>query len=65
QIELRNRKDEPVEVCVDEKFSPWVNWQVLENSHKFEKFDAYTARFKVTIPADSTETVTYTVRQWW
>jgi len=64
QIELRNRKNEAVEVCVDEKFSSWVNWQVLENSHKFEKFDAYTARFKVTIPADSTETVTYTVRQW-
>ena len=65
QVELRNRKDEPIEVYVDEKFWKWVNWQVLEKSHDYEKYDAYTARFKVKIPADSTETVKYTVRQWW
>jgi hypothetical protein len=65
QVELRNRKDTPVEVCVDEKFMRWANWQVLEKSHDFEKYDAYTARFKVKIAADSTETIRYTVRQWW
>ncbi len=65
QIELRNRKDTPVEVCVDEKFMRWANWQILENSHDFEKYDAYTARFKVKIAADSTETIKYIVRQWW
>lgn len=65
QVELRNRKDTPVEVCVDEKFMKWANWQITDNSHGFEKYDAYTARFKVKIAADSTETVTYTVRQWW
>ncbi len=65
QVELRNRKDEPIEVCVDEKFMRWANWKVLEKSHDYEKHDAYTARFKVKIPADSTETIKYTVRQWW
>ncbi|MBN1795561.1 MAG: DUF4139 domain-containing protein [Sedimentisphaerales bacterium] len=65
QIELRNRKDEPVEVFVDEKFSKWVNWEVQEKSHEYENYDAYTARFKVKIPADSTEMITYTVKQWW
>jgi hypothetical protein len=65
QIELRNRKDTAVEVFVDEKFMPWANWQITDNSLPFEKYDAYTARFKVKIPADSTETVKYTVRQWW
>ena len=65
EIELRNRKDEAVEVCVDEKMMRWANWNVIEKSHDFEKKDAYTARFKVMVPADSTETVTYTVRQWW
>jgi hypothetical protein len=65
QVELRNRKDTPIEVCVDEKFMRWANWEVLEKSHDFEKHDAYTARFKVKIPADSTETIKYTVRQWW
>lgn len=65
EIELRNRKDEPVEILVDEKFMRWANWKVLESSHDFDKHNAYTARFKVTIPADSTKTVIYTVRQWW
>jgi hypothetical protein len=65
QIELRNRKDTPVEVCVDEKFMRWANWQITDNSLPFEKYDAYTARFKVKIAADSTETIKYTVRQWW
>jgi hypothetical protein len=65
QIELRNRKDSPVEVCVDEKFMKWANWQITDNSLPFEKYDAYTARFKVKIAADSTETIKYTVRQWW
>ena len=65
QVELRNRKDTPIEVCVDEKFMQWANWEVLEKSHDFEKYDAYTARFKVKIAADSTETIKYIVRQWW
>lgn len=65
QIELRNRKAEPVEIFVDEKFSKWVNWKVQETSHEYEKYDAYTARFKVKIAADSTETIKYTVHQWW
>ncbi len=65
QVELRNRKDTPIEVCVDEKFMKWANWQITDNSLPFEKYDAYTARFKVKIAADSTETVKYTVRQWW
>jgi hypothetical protein len=65
QIELRNRKDTPVEVFVDEKFMKWANWQITDNSLPFEKYDAYTARFKVKIAADSTETIKYTVRQWW
>jgi hypothetical protein len=65
QVELRNRKDTPVEVLVDEKFMKWANWQITDNSLPFEKYDAYTARFKVKIAADSTETIKYTVRQWW
>ncbi len=65
QVELRNRKETPVEVCVDEKFMQWANWQIADNSRDYEKYDAYTARFKVKIAADSTETIKYTVRQWW
>ncbi|MDO8302801.1 MAG: DUF4139 domain-containing protein [Sedimentisphaerales bacterium] len=65
QIELRNRKDSAVTVFVDEKFPRWVNWQIDDATHKYEKRDAGTARFTVEIPADSTATVKYTATQTW
>ena len=65
KIELRNRKDEAVTVFVDEKFSPWVNWRIDESTHKYQKRDARTARFRVRIGADSVATVQYTVTQTW
>ncbi len=65
KIELRNRKDQAVEVFVDEKFSAWVNWTIDEATHKYEKRDARTARFKIKLAADSTATVQYTATQRW
>ena len=65
QIELRNRKDEPVTICVDEKFPQWVNWKIDESSHKYQKYDARTARFKIDIDADSTVTLEYSATQRW
>jgi hypothetical protein len=65
EVEIRNRKDTPITIFVDEKFSPWLNWTISNNSHKFEKKDAATARFKVKIEADSTVTVTYTTTETW
>jgi hypothetical protein len=65
KIELRNRKDSPVTVFVDEKFPQGVNWVIDESTHKYEKRDAYTARFEVKIEADSTATVEYTATQRW
>jgi hypothetical protein len=65
QIELRNRKDSAVTVFVDEKFPQWVNWQIDDATHKYEKRDANTARFTVEIPADSNATVKYTATQTW
>ncbi len=65
EVEIRNRKDTAVAVFVDEKFSPWLNWTISNNSHKFEKKDAATARFEVKVEADSTVTVTYTTTETW
>jgi hypothetical protein len=65
KIELRNRKDSAVIVFVDEKFPQWVNWQIDDTTHKYEKRDANTARFTVEIPADSNATVKYTATQTW
>jgi len=65
KIELRNRKDEPVTVFVDEIFPAWVNWTIDKKTHEYEKRDARTARFEVKIPADSTDTIEYTATQTW
>ncbi|MCD4831619.1 MAG: DUF4139 domain-containing protein [Anaerohalosphaeraceae bacterium] len=65
QIELRNRKDTPVTVFVDEKFSSWVNWDIEQSSLEYEKYDANTARFKVRLAADSTVTLEYSANQNW
>lgn len=65
KIELRNRKDEAITVFVDEKFPAWVNWRIEGETHKYEKRDAYTARFGVKIAADSAQTVQYIATQTW
>ncbi len=64
-IELRNRKDSPVSVFVDEKFPAWVNWKIEEASHSYIKKDAATARFTVDLPADSNAVMEYSVTQRW
>ncbi|MCX5632805.1 MAG: DUF4139 domain-containing protein [Phycisphaerae bacterium] len=64
-IELRNRKDSPVTVFVDEKFPAWVNWKIEESNKPYVKKDAATARFTVDIAADSNATVEYSVTQRW
>lgn len=65
KIELRNRKDVPVTVFVDEKFPDYVNWNIDSNNIKFEKRDSLTARFEVTVKAGSSRTVEYTATQTW
>lgn len=64
-IELRNRKDSPVTVFVDEKFPAWVNWNIEQSTHSYVKKDAITARFTVDLPVDSNATVEYSVMQRW
>ncbi|MGA2916116.1 MAG: DUF4139 domain-containing protein [Sedimentisphaerales bacterium] len=64
-IEMRNRKDSPVTVFVDEKFPPWVNWKIDESNKPYVKKDANTARFTVDIAADANATVEYSATQKW
>jgi hypothetical protein len=65
KIELRNRKTESVTIYVDEKFPAHFNWKITNATHDYEKRDAGTARFKVAVKADSTQTLEYTVTQTW
>ncbi|MGB0414014.1 MAG: DUF4139 domain-containing protein [Coraliomargarita sp.] len=65
EIEVRNRSEETVTVQVVEHLYRWMNWVVMETSQKFEKTDAQTVEFPVTLKPDETKTVTYTVQYTW
>ena len=59
EIELRNHKDEPVTVKVVEH--RWGDWRIVRESHQHAKTDAHTMEYMVTVGANDTAKVTYTV----
>ena len=65
EIEIRNRSEETVTVQVVEHLYRWSNWEIQESNHAFEKVDAQTIEFPVTVEPDGTQTVTYTVKYTW
>jgi len=65
EIEIRNRSEETVTVKVVEPLFRWSNWKIQKPSQAFEKTDAQTIEFPVTVDPDGTQTVTYTVEYTW
>ena len=65
EIRLRNHKKEAVEVRAVEHLYRWTNWKVAEQSAEFQKKDAQTIEFPVTIPPNGEQVVTYTVHYSW
>jgi len=65
EIEIRNRSEEAVTVQVVEHLYRWSNWNVQKNSHEYEKTEAQTIEFPVTVAADGTVKVSYTVEYTW
>jgi hypothetical protein len=63
EVELKNAKKEAVTVSLLEPLPG--DWEVLQSSHPFTKEAAGTARFKVTVPAEGSATLTYRVRVKW
>jgi len=64
-IDLKNRKDEKVTVFMDEKFAPWVNWNIDNSTVKYVKTDAQTARFAVELEPDANVVLEYSATQTW
>jgi len=60
QIEIRNAKNEPVEVKVIEPMPG--DWQMVSESLPHEKATAHTAVWKVTVPADGKTVLSWKVR---
>ncbi|MBR4748137.1 MAG: DUF4139 domain-containing protein, partial [Abditibacteriota bacterium] len=59
-VTLSNHKEEEVTVDVYERV--WGDWSVTASSVEHKKIDAQTITFPVKIPADSSVTLTYTIR---
>jgi hypothetical protein len=65
EIELRNHKDEDVEVQVREFLFRWSGWSVVSSSQAYDKEDARTILFTVKVPKNSNRKVQYRVRYTW
>ena len=65
EIKLRNHKDHPVEVIVQENLFRWSNWTILSKTHEFTKEDSRTIHFPVKVPKDGEATLRYRVRYTW
>lgn len=59
QIDLKNAKNEEVEVVVQEPIPG--DWQMKQESHAHEKVASGTAEWKVKVPAEGQTTLTYEV----
>jgi hypothetical protein len=59
EIELNNSKPQAQDVTVVEHF--FGDWEITKNSDKYEKTDASTVEFRVSVPARGTKTISYTV----
>jgi hypothetical protein len=65
EIELRNHKEEAVEVRVVEHLYRWVNWEIRDNTLPFEKKDAQTIEFRAGVPAKGSAKLAYLVHYSW
>lgn len=63
QVSIRNHKDKAVQVkSVDHV---WSDWEIVSKTHAFNKKDAHTIEFPVTVPANGEVKITYTIRTKW
>jgi hypothetical protein len=63
EIKLRNHKDTPVTVQVNEPIGG--DWEMLSSSFKYEKTAAFAARFEVPVAANGEAVLRYRVRAHW
>ena len=63
QVTIRNHKDGAAQVSVVEHL--YGNWTMLRSSQRYERKDATTIEFPLTVPGTGEVVVTYTFRQRW
>ncbi len=65
EIRVRNHKAEPVTIIVAERLYRGLNWKIIEESHEHTKTEAQRMEYRVTVPPDGEQVVTYTVHYTW
>ena len=65
EIKVRNHKTEPVKVIVKESLYRWSTWEITQSTHKYEKIDARTVHFPVTVDKDGEVVIRYKVHYTW
>jgi hypothetical protein len=63
EIKIRNHKDTPVTVQVNEPIGG--DWEMLSSSYKYEKTGAFAAQFEVPVKANGESVLRYRVRAHW
>src|SRR5260370_23750139 len=63
EITLRNHKDSPITVEVNEPIGG--DWEMLSSTYKFTKTAAWAAQFKVPVAKDGTSFLQYRIRAKW
>lgn len=61
ETEIKNHKSESQKIKIMENF--YGDWEITNTSDPYEKKDAYTAEWSITIPAEGSKKVTYTVER--
>ncbi len=65
EVKLRNHKKEAVTVIVKENLYRWINWEILQKTHAFEKQDSRTVHFPLKVAAGGETVLRYTVHYSW
>jgi hypothetical protein len=65
EVKVRNHKTEPVEVLVREVLYRWTTNEIVETTHQYQREDARTVHFPVTVAPDGEAVVRYRVRYTW
>jgi hypothetical protein len=66
EIKIRNRKDkDTIKVEVEEVLYRWSNWEIRAKSDNYERKDAQTIIFPVTVEPGQEKVITYTVLYTW
>jgi hypothetical protein len=65
EVKLRNHKAEAVNVIVKENLYRWTSWEIKSSTHRYDKEDARTIHFPVSVAKDGETVVRYRVRYTW